>query len=163
MAYGVYPGGANPDVHRRLNLDRYVLVCRRGSAVTWDGKTLTGLRGSVGTQLGYSVADDLRHLGIPVDEGAPGAAELMHKLQADHVAAAAMLEGEAWSLLSESPRYNRTLQILPVPLVEKPYYLLLSHSFATVQAKRAEAIWNAIEKVRESKDYQALEKLTLQH
>lgn len=162
VAYGVYPGGVPPDAHKRLNVDRYVLVSRRASGVTWDGKTLGGLRGAVGTQLGYSVADDLRHLGIPVDEGAPGAAELMHKVVAEHVMAAAMLEGEVRSLLSETPRYARILQVLPVPLVEKPYYLLLSHAFTTVQAKRAEAIWNAIEKVRESKDYQTLEKLTIQ-
>lgn len=162
LAYGVYPGGASPDAAKRLNLDRYILVCRRDSGVHWDGKVLGGLRGAVGTQLGYSVADDLRQRGIAVDEGAPGANELMHKLLAGHVAAAAMLEGEARTLITEFPEVARTVQVLPHALVEKPYYLLLSHAFMKAQAKRADAIWNTIEKVRESKDYQALEKLTLQ-
>lgn len=162
LAYGAYPGGALPDAAKRLNFDRYILVCRRDSGVHWDGKLLGGLRGAVGTQLGYSVADDLRQRGISVDEGAPGANELMHKLLAGHVAAAAMLEGEARTLIAESPDVARAVQVLPHPLVEKPYYLLLSHAFTKAQAKRADAIWSAIERIRESKDYQALEKLTLQ-
>lgn len=158
LEFGAYPGGEQADPRKRLNMDRYVLVRAKGARVAWDGKHLSGLKGPVGVQLGYSIADHLRGMGVAVDEGSPGATELMRKLLAGHVEAVAVLEGEARSLLREDARYRALLEIVALPLVEKPYYLLLSHRFLAARPELAEAIWQGIEQVRESRDYQALEK-----
>lgn len=155
--YGVFPGGAPPNARKRLNLDRYILIRPPGSQLCWDGKNISGLNGMIGTQLGYSVADLLSGQGVVVDEGAPGATELLRKLLAGHVAAVAMLEGEAKALLTTPPFDKKSLEILPVPLTEKPYYLQLSHPLHANRPELARFLWDAIEHVRESREYQQLE------
>ena len=157
--YGSYPGGQTPDVRKRLNYDKYVLVRRKGSPVLWDGKTITGLDGAIGTQFGYSVTELLFSQGVRVDQGSPGGAELLHKLSLGRVAAAAMLEGEAKALLASSEFQGENLEIIPIPLVEKPYYLLLSNRLAQHRGDLASAIWNSIEIVRETAEYQRLESI----
>ena len=135
-----------------------MLLRQKGRTVEWDGANLHGLQGAVGVQLGYSITDQLRTSGVAVDDGSPGAAELMRKLFAGHVGAAALLEGEARSLMIENPRFRARLEILPVPLAEKSYYLILSHHLVVTRPALASAIWNAVEWVRESPDYQFLER-----
>jgi len=161
IEFGEYPGGLSPDEHKRINMDRYVLVRRKNSAVDWNGASFSGLDGVIGAQLGYSIAGYLKSQGVRVDEGSPGAAELLRKLQAGYIQAAALLEGEANALFMEQNSFAQTLEILPNPLVERAYYLILSHRLLATQPLRAAAIWNAIESVRESKEYLALEKLRL--
>lgn len=157
LAIGAYPGGRQADARKRLNLDRYVVLRRKNSAVDWDGRRFKGLSGPVAAQLGYSVVDDLKAIGVPVDEGAPGALETARKLLAGHVNAAAMLEGEAKSLLAGDSRMSAELEILPAALAEKPYYLMLSRQLAEREPMLAERIWKTIEKVRLSPDYRVLE------
>jgi polar amino acid transport system substrate-binding protein len=158
LEYGVYPGGEQADPRKRLNMDRYMLVQYKGAGLAWDGETLTGLHGPVGVQLGYSAADVLRSKGVAVDDGSPGAAELMRKLYARRILAASLLEGELRSVMTENPHYGAVLEILTLPLVEKPYYLLLSHQLVESWPGLAADIWQGIEQVRESRDYQMLER-----
>jgi len=158
MAFGVYPGGERPDSRKRLNMDRYMLVQLKGTGLEWDGERLNGLRGPVGVQLDYSAADLLRSMGVAVDDGSPGAAELLRKLYAKRILAVSLLEGELRSLLAENPHYGAVMDVLALPLVEKPYYLLLSHRLFASRPGLAAEIWQGIEQVRESREYQALEK-----
>lgn len=158
LEFGVYPGGDKPDARKRLNYDRYILVRKAGSGVEWDGRVLRGLVGPVGAQLGYSVVDDLRKLNVPVDDGAPSARDAVRKLQAGFVGAVAVLEGEARTIMNTDSQLFRGLEILPVPVVEKPYFLMFSHAFVAANEKQASDIWSAIAKVRESREYRALEK-----
>ncbi len=154
---GAYPGGAKADARKRLNFDRYVLLRRKGTPVDWDGKQLTGLDGSVGAQLGYSIVGDLKRLGVPVDDGAPGPLELAKKLAYGYVGAAAMLEGEARELFASNRSLATNLEVVERPLAEKPYFLMLSHELVRDQPAMAERIWNTIESVRESRAYRQLE------
>jgi polar amino acid transport system substrate-binding protein len=148
MALGVYPGGANADPERRLHTDNYVLVRRRGSKVGWDGKSFSNIDGRIGIQLGYSVGDFLRAHDIAVDEGSQRSDELLEKLLAGRVTAAA-LGGATAARLMRLPQ-ARVLEQLPVPLIEKPYYLLLSHAFVARHPELAERIWKTIAQVRSS-------------
>ncbi len=50
------------------------------------------------------------------------------------------------------------LEVLPVPLVEKPYYLVFSRGFARQHAALAERIWNTIGEVRDSPAYRQRER-----
>lgn len=153
---GEFPGGATPDVAKRMHVDRYILIRRKGSNVEWDGKTLHNVDGAVGAQLGYSVTDLLRSLNVTVDEGSQRSDELVRKLLAGRLAAAAVGGSDARKLLAGP--YGAQIEALPLPLVEKPYFLLLSHRLVDRQPELARRIWNAVEAVRNGEQYRKLEK-----
>ncbi len=156
MALGVYPGGAEPDASKRMHVDRYVLLRRKGSRVDWDGKQFRDLEGAVGFQLGYSVGDFLRAQHVVVDEGSGRATELAQKLLAGRLGAAAV-GGSDGATLMAGPLAGQ-LEMLPTALVEKPYYLIVSHALAGADAALAARIWQAIEQVREGAAYKKQER-----
>ena len=161
LEIGAYPGGATPDISKRLNTDRYVLLKKKGTRLDWDGKAFRGLDGPVGIQLGYSVGDQLRELGASVDEGAQKPVELARKLAAGRLAAAAMLDGEVDALFEADPALAAQLEEHPVPLVQKPYFLMLSYDFVNNRRELSTKIWNTIEEVRKGPEYQKLERQAL--
>lgn len=121
-ALGVFPGvagasdGAGADNAKRMHVDRYLLLRRKGGAVEWDGRALRKLDGPVGFQLGYSVGDVLRGLQVEVDEGSQRADELARKLIAGRLGAAAMGGSDAAAVM-RSPMAAQ-LEVLPLPLIE---------------------------------------------
>jgi polar amino acid transport system substrate-binding protein len=159
-ALGVYPGvhgndgQADPD--KRMHVDRYVLVRRKGGRVDWDGRRFANVDGRIGFQLGYSVGDFLRAQNVPVDEGSQQADELLEKLLAGRLAAAALGGGDAVRLM-RTP-YAKDIEVLPVPLIEKPYYLILSHAFVAQHPDLAARIWKTFEQVRTSPAYRRRER-----
>lgn len=155
LELGAFPGGQQADPGKRMHVDRYLLVRRKGSRVEWDGKKLRNLDGRVGFQLGYSVGDFLREQGVAVDEGSQQADELVQKLLAGRVAAAALGGGDAVRLM-RGPLAAR-IEVLPLPLVEKPYYLVLSQAFVARDPELAARIWDAVEQVRTSPAYRRRE------
>lgn len=155
MAIGVYPGGAQADPSKRMHVDRYVLVRRKNARIDWDGKALHHVDGAIGFQLGYSVGDFLRGLNTPVDEGSQRASELAQKLIAGRLAAAALGGGDATHLMN-GPMAAQ-LEVLPVPLIEKPYYLMLSRALVASNPQLAERIWHTVEEVRNSAAYRKRE------
>jgi polar amino acid transport system substrate-binding protein len=163
-ALGVFPGGdssnAGADSAKRMHVDRYMLLRRKGSAVEWDGKALRKLDGPVGFQLGYSVGDVLRGLRVEVDEGSQRADELARKLIAGRVGAAAM-GGSDTAAVMRGPMAAQ-LEVLPVPLIEKPYFLVLSHSMVERRQQLAQRIWSAMAQARNSPAYKKLEKAALE-
>lgn len=157
LEIGAYPsiaGGTQADPAKRMHVDRYVLVRRKGSPVAWDGARIRHLEGAVGVQLGYSVAELLRAQGVPVDEGSQRASELMQKLVAGRLGAAAIGGGDA-SMLLATPMAER-VEILPLPLIEKPYYLVLSRALVASKPQLAGRIWKAVEEARNSAAYKKL-------
>ncbi|WP_377701013.1 substrate-binding periplasmic protein [Pseudoduganella sp. UC29_71] len=169
-ALGVFPGAAGSststststgaDSARRMHVDRYMLLRRKGSAVEWDGKALRKLDGPVGFQLGYSVGDVLRGLRVEVDEGSQRADELARKLIAGRVGAAA-LGGSDTAAVMRGPMAAQ-LEVLPLPLIEKPYFLVLSHSMVERRPALAQRIWSAMAQARNSPAYRKLEKAALE-
>jgi polar amino acid transport system substrate-binding protein len=156
LALGVYPGGTTPDPQQRMHVDRYMLVRRKGSPVGWDGKAFSHVDGRIGFQLGYSVGDFLRAQHVPVDEGSQKAEELVQKLVAGRLAAAALGGGDVVRLM-RTPLGSQ-IEALPVPLIEKPYYLMLSHAFAARDPALAERIWKTIAEVRTGAAYRRRER-----
>jgi polar amino acid transport system substrate-binding protein len=160
LALGAYPGvkggDGEADPARRMHVDRYVLVRRKGGKVDWDGKRFANVDGRIGFQLGYSVGDFLRARNVTVDEGSQQADELVQKMLAGRRVAAALGGGDAMRLMRSA--YATQIEMLPVPLIEKPYYLLLSHAFVAQQPDLAERIWKTIEDVRTSPAYRRRER-----
>ena len=161
MALGAYPGvtaGAldpQADPSKRMHIDTYMLVRRRGSRLDWDGKSFRNLEGRIGFQLGYSVGDFLRAQGVATDDGSQRSDELAQKLIAGRLAGAALGGGDAARLM-RGP-YGKRLELLPVPLIEKPYYLVLSSALVANQPQLATRLWTAVEEVRNSPAYRKRE------
>lgn len=154
-AIGEYPGGAQADASKRMHIDRYVLLRRKGGAADWDGKAFHHIDGAIGFQLGYSVGDMLRASNVEVDEGSQRADELARKLIAGRLAAAALGGSDAAGIM-RGPLAAQ-LEMLPAPLIEKPYFLILSHALVAARPQLAERIWRGVEQARNSAEYRRLE------
>jgi len=152
---GEYPGGPNVDGAKRMHTDTYVILRRKGSKVEWDGQHFSNLDGAVGFQLGYSVGDVLRAQNLEVDEGSQRADELARKLIAGRLAAAAVGGSDAAGLM-HGPLAPQ-LEQLPVPIIEKPYFLILSHALVASKPQLAARIWSEIGTLRNSPAYRKLE------
>jgi polar amino acid transport system substrate-binding protein len=161
LAIGAYPGGKVADPSKRMHIDRFVLLRRKGSTVQWDGKQITNLNGAVGVQLGYSIAAQLRNASIAVDEHNQGPLPLARLLIMGRVAAIAVGGSDA-AMLFLQPEVAAQLEELPIPLVEKPYYLMLSHQLRATQPELAQRIWKAVETVRNSATYRRQERQALE-
>jgi polar amino acid transport system substrate-binding protein len=96
---------------------------------------------------------------VPVDEGSQQADELAQKLIAGRLAAAALGGGDAVRMM-RGPLAPQ-LEVLPVPLVEKAYYLVLSHKLAASQPALAARIWDTIGQVRTSPAYLKREQMAV--
>ncbi|MRX11166.1 transporter substrate-binding domain-containing protein [Pseudoduganella sp. FT25W] len=151
---GEYPGGQEVDATKRMHTDTYVVLRRKGSQVAWDGKQFSHLDGAIGFQLGYSVGDVLRAQNLEVDEGSQRADELARKLIAGRLAAAALGGSDAAGLM-RGP-LGAQLEQLPIPIIEKPYFLILSHALVASKPQLAARIWSEVEQARNSPAYRKL-------
>lgn len=149
--FGAFPGNGQADVKQRMHFARYFLVRKKGSNVGWDGRQFQNLDGKIAFQLGYSVGDMLRELRVPVDEAADSPHSVGRKVIAGRVAGAAMMDSDTHAIM-QGP-LAPYLEVVETPLIEKPYYLMLSHALAKARPKLAEQIWEEIEEVRNGKEY----------
>jgi polar amino acid transport system substrate-binding protein len=154
-SFAVYPGGIHPDPARRMFEGGYVLVRRAGTPVHLEGGRIRGLSGPIGAEPSHSIALDLARAGYEVDDGSPGPEALLRKLKAGRLGAAAVGTDQAHNLRRDDPALFEGLEVLPVPLVEKPYFLVFSRPFVRSRPVLAERLWEAIATVRESPGYQA--------
>ena len=154
--FGVFPGATQADAKRRMHYARYFLVRRKGSDVSWDGKSFSKVHGKIAFQLGYSVGDMLRAQKIEVEETGDSLHTVGRKVLTGRVAAAAVMDSDAAELM-RGPLAAK-LEVVDVPLTEKPYYLMLSHALVKSRPELAEQIWKSIEDVRDSKEYRKLVK-----
>lgn len=149
--YGVFPGQGAPDPRQRMHSARYYLIRKKGSPIDWDGKQFHKVDGKIGFQLGYSIGEQLRALHLAVDESNDTVHNVGRKLLAGRLAGAAVFDSDADNLM-RGPLGSR-LEMVATPLVEKPYYLLLSTRLVKAQPELADRIWKAIENVRDGREY----------
>lgn len=157
MDIGAFPGGSKPEVGKRLHVDRYVVLRRKGSSVDWDGRAFRGLEGPVGIQLGYSVGEQLKSMNVAVDDGSLTLRELLLKLAAGRLGAAAVLGSEMRYFSQQDAALAASIDTFPRPLIEKPYYLMLSHKLVASNPMLAGGLWKAIEAARNSAEYRKAE------
>jgi polar amino acid transport system substrate-binding protein len=154
--YGAFPGGALADANKRMHVARYFLVRRKGSDIGWDGKNFSKVEGKIAFQLGYSVGEMLRAQKVDVDETSDSPNNVGRKVLAGRVAGAAMIDSDTAQLM-RGPLAAK-LEVMDMPLMEKPYFLILSNALVKTKPDLAEQIWKSIEDVRESKEYGKLVK-----
>ncbi len=158
QAIGVYPTDAEdrPDPSRRLALNGYHLFVPRDSALSWDGQHFANLTGPIATIIGYSIAEQLKASGAEVYQTSAGADQtlsLFRLVLGGHAAAAAMIDAGGDTVLKNHPEIASRLVKYPVPLVQKPYYLMFSHHFYEANRPLAEEIWAGLAALRDSEEY----------
>lgn len=155
MGLGRYPMDAagQLDPSKRLHTSGYALYRRTGSAVNWDGNAFQQLHGRVGSLSGFSVVDFLQARGVAVDETSRDPLALLRMLEHGRIEAAALQSLRADFVLQANPSLQASIEKLPVPLEEKPYYLMLSNDYVAANPVLAAAIWAEIERQRESPEY----------
>lgn len=152
--YGTFSRSGAVDIQKRMHTSRYYLVRKKGSAVNWDGKQFSNIDGKIAFQLGYSVAELLHERKVPVDESNDSPYNMGRKVLAGRVAAAAMFDSDV-DVLMNGPLAPQ-LEVVPTPLVEKPYYLLLSNALVKARPDLADLIWKSVEDVRNGREYKKL-------
>jgi polar amino acid transport system substrate-binding protein len=156
-AFAVYPmRGGVVDESRQLMTDDYVLYRRKGSALTWDGTTIGNLDGLVGVQPGYSIAEDLKLMGIATDERHASAAEALQRLAKGELAAAAVLAYQGIEQMRQA-EIAGSIEAVSAPLKRKPYFLIFNKSFYKANRQQIESLWTAIAVARKSPKYRAIE------
>ncbi|WP_374347070.1 substrate-binding periplasmic protein [Chitinimonas sp.] len=154
MEIGHYPmNGDKPDASRRMLDDSYSLYRLKGGRIDWDGKAIKNADGAVGAQSGFSVVDQLKGLGVRVDDGTRSADENLHKLLLGRVAAVALQTQEGDASIAAKSEFATKIERMSPPLVEKPYFLMLSKAFVGKYGDFSRQIWDAVAQVRESADY----------
>lgn len=155
LEIGVYPMvGDKTDDSKAMMMDGYTLYRLKGGSAKWDGKVLT-VAGSVGAQPGYSIIDQLKSLGAKVDDGARSADDNLKKLIAGRVDAVALQSLEGENSLNTNTEFSAKIEKVSPPLVNKPYFLMLSKQFAGQHPEFAKELWNTVAQVRESADFKA--------
>ena len=134
------PPAGKPDPALALRVDRYALYRRAGSAVQWDGHKLTLPGGAVATQLGHSIAADLRTKGVAVDERARSTAAALELLLSGEVAAAALHQSDAEAVRRQRPEFA-VLELISPPLAQKPYFVVFSQEFGRRHEAEMDALW----------------------
>jgi len=151
LPLGAYPGGATPDARMRLHESRYILLRRKGSKIDWDGKAFHHVDGPISYQLGYSVGDMLRRHDVQANETGDSLSVIARRILSGDIAAAALYDSDAENLMTSGPASK--LEMLPAPLIEKPYFLILSHTLVKTRPELAGRIWKGIEDARNSPEY----------
>jgi polar amino acid transport system substrate-binding protein len=154
--FGVYPArDGQLDPSRRIYKNSYVFYARKGSGVSWNGRALSNAARPIGTQLSYSIAEDLRNMGYAVEEEASVASNL-NKLAAGRISAYAEIESIADYIRDkEKSRYENIVKLQP-PLREKFYYLLISKLFVEKNPQLTEQIWDAVRDVQQTDAYREM-------
>jgi polar amino acid transport system substrate-binding protein len=144
---GVYPmAEGKPDAARRIATVSYALYRLKGSQVSWNGKTVTGLEGPVGAPSGYSILEDLKSWGVPTEEAADATINFK-KLASRRIQAIALLEVSGDSLIKDYPAVEK---VAP-PLAIKDYFAIFSHQFYDAKRDTAEKFWRKLAEVRDRK------------
>jgi polar amino acid transport system substrate-binding protein len=154
---GVYPTdkGGHPDVRRSLMTAVYQLYKLRTSTITWNGSGFGGLDGPIGALQSTSIVYQLRTAGAEVQEVAGDHRILIRMLAQGFVPAVALFDQVGDQMLKQDPELALRIEKVSPPLVEKPYFLMLSHQFVEAHKDLADQVWAAIASERDSADYKA--------
>lgn len=144
VAYPLSNGRLDRD--RRIGSSAYVVYRRAGSALQWDGRRFSGLEdGAVGINAGFAAREELVRMGVPVEE-ADSTTSNMRKLAAGRIAAYVVHAAIGDDYLARVAQSG--IEKLPVPFLEKDYYVVLSKKFVGENPELAERLWDRLAALR---------------
>lgn len=154
LKFGHYPGTHKDgavDETLRLHSSSYSVYTLKDTDISvTDKMTISGLTGNIASPAGYSIGKDLKDAGYSVDSLASKTANNFSKLMAGRIQAVAALTLNGNNILAQQKRFSDKIDVLNPPLVNKPYYLMLSKEFLKQNKPLAEKIWATIASVRDS-------------
>jgi len=144
--YAAYPqkDGAI-DASRRLARQTYVIYKRADDALGFDGRGFSNLETAIAANSGFSVADDLKRLGVPVIE-VETTSMAFGMLQAGRVDGYAVMDSTGDPYLRDAG--IGTIAKLPVPISSKDYYLIFGRTFQAADPVFVERIWDQLTRTR---------------
>lgn len=143
LALAAYPmKGDVADPHYQIASLSYAFYVRSDSEVAWDGHAISGLARPIGANLGWSVVDDLKKLGLPV-EPAKDTQNNFNKLLGGRIDAVAMHTTIGDSYLAENNLADKIKRLDP-PISTKPYYLVLSRAWHDRNPDASRCLWRSI-------------------
>lgn len=155
--YAIYPmNGNNLDVEKRINTLGYYMYHTAGSPV-WNGIGLTNSNAVVAAPLGYSVVNVLRSIGINVVEtGSPD--DVLKLLLYKRVDAIAAPGTTADALIRADITKYGDIKKDPIPITERPYFIVFSQKFSGQYPELTKAIWQQTTSVRTAYRQQLVDK-----
>jgi len=158
LEMGAYPmKEGEVDTEKRLTTIAYYLYTSKHNPVTFDGKRIGNADRPVGAPRGYSIINDLQKIGVEVEEANTTQQNLM-KVVVNRISAAALQDVTADSEIKKNPSEFAGIVKVEPPLKVKPYYLMLSHQFVEQHPELAKQIWDTIEKIREERSAEIIDK-----
>ncbi len=147
LQHGLYPlHQGKPDRQRRIASNNYSFYKMATSDVAWDGTQLSNGRAPVGINFSFSIGEDLKKMGLTVDDGGRGTEQNFAKLRLGRISAYATLEDSADAFLRRNSISN-VVKLEP-PIVVRDYYLMLSKQYVDANKPRAELLWTRLGEVR---------------
>jgi polar amino acid transport system substrate-binding protein len=152
LLLGVYPmRHGKVDPHKKSRDSAYHLYTPEGSPLAWNGRSFINMhqldRQTIGVPLGWSIATDLDRMGVDILEK-PRPVDLLTILGKGGIAGVVCLDTVIDAYLAQAPdRFRKIHKVYP-PVVEKAYYLLLSHAFVETHATLATKIWDTIAEIK---------------
>jgi polar amino acid transport system substrate-binding protein len=145
-SYPMKDGAADSDF--RISTLTYAFYTRADAAISWNGKTFTGLQRPIGTILGWSITADLEKMGLPV-EPARDTQNNFNKLLGERIDAFAIQTSIGDAYLTAHDLTAKVKELAP-PISSKPYFLVFSHAFQSAHPGLADCLWQSIAAQREA-------------
>lgn len=139
-AYPMKGDAADPDF--QIASLSYAFYVRADSGITWDGMEINGLTKPIGANFGWSIVDDLKKDGLPV-EPAKDTANNFNKLLGGRIDAVATHTTIGDAYLTHHGLAGQVKRLEP-PISTKPYYLVLSHAWRDSHPDAAQCLWRSI-------------------
>jgi polar amino acid transport system substrate-binding protein len=145
LPYARYPmRNGRPDPARATMRARIMLYQRVGGPVTWNGRQVGGLERPVLVPSGsLAMIDVLRKIGAPMDEQGRSLHANLSKLMAGRGDAAVGVWDEGVHLLT-LPEFAGKIEMLPLPVFEQSYFLVVTKAYYAEHGPAVEAMWNTI-------------------
>lgn len=147
--------GGQPDAGSSLAQLRFRVYRRSGSTADWDGKRFYHLdRGAIGVQFGFSYGLELERLGVPLDDKAPSAEQVLRKLERGRIPLAVLQEEQGQALVQTG--FAGKIEVLPQPFMQQTLYLIVTREFQARHPALVTQLWAAIASARGSAEYQRI-------
>ena len=145
LPFARYPmRNGEPDATRATMRARIMMYQRAGGPVTWNGKQIGGLVRPVLVPSGsLAMIDVLRKLGAPMDEQGRSLQANLSKLLAGRGDAAVGVWDEGVHLMT-LPEFAGKIEMLPLPVFEQPYFLVVTKAYYAEHGPKVEQMWNTI-------------------
>jgi polar amino acid transport system substrate-binding protein len=129
---------------------RIMLFRRIGTGAKWNGKRITGLKGPVLVSAGsVAMIAAIKGADAPVDEQGKSLEVNLAKMMAGRGDLAVGFEEEGLALLA-LPEFAGKVEMMPRPLSEHAYFMVVSKPYYRQHRAAVEKMWNAIGRLNQS-------------